>query len=276
LHGSNNNFQKPVNDSMTLKQLCDMFTKHQFFKVKADSSLSYQEGKAEFKKIIERIPMFMEVYMELNEWDKAIEINPDYIDAYRYRGDRYLVKGQYDKAISDYNNVIRLNPEDAEYYSSRGSAYYIKGLSYFFGKKSNYHNAIIDFSKAIELGPNMGDDEDYKYHSRGVSYTQIGRFEEAIADLSKVIELKSRDAAAYYLRGFAYAETGEYEKAIADYNKVLEMYPGSKDAYKYRGDVYNKTGNLEQACSDWKKACSRGLGNCKGWSIINRIRCLGK
>ena len=36
LHGSNNNSQKPVNDSMTLKQLCDMFLKYQFTKVKAD------------------------------------------------------------------------------------------------------------------------------------------------------------------------------------------------------------------------------------------------
>ena len=37
LHGSNNDSQKPVNDSMTLKQLCDMFTKHQFSKVKANA-----------------------------------------------------------------------------------------------------------------------------------------------------------------------------------------------------------------------------------------------
>ncbi|MHC4386160.1 MAG: tyrosine-type recombinase/integrase [Planctomycetota bacterium] len=37
LHGSNHNFQRPVDDSMTLKQLCDMFLKYQFTKVKADA-----------------------------------------------------------------------------------------------------------------------------------------------------------------------------------------------------------------------------------------------
>jgi integrase len=36
LHGSNHNSQKPVNDSMTLKQLSDMFLKYQFSKVKAN------------------------------------------------------------------------------------------------------------------------------------------------------------------------------------------------------------------------------------------------
>ena len=37
LHGSNHNSQKPVNDSMTLKKLSDMFLKYQFAKVKADA-----------------------------------------------------------------------------------------------------------------------------------------------------------------------------------------------------------------------------------------------
>ena len=37
LHGSNHNSQKPVNNSMTLKHLSDMFLKYQFAKVKANA-----------------------------------------------------------------------------------------------------------------------------------------------------------------------------------------------------------------------------------------------
>ncbi len=37
LHGSNHNSQKPVNDLMSIKQLCDIFSKYQFSKVKADA-----------------------------------------------------------------------------------------------------------------------------------------------------------------------------------------------------------------------------------------------
>ena len=37
LHGSNHNSQKPVNDLMSITQLCDMFSKYQFSKVKADA-----------------------------------------------------------------------------------------------------------------------------------------------------------------------------------------------------------------------------------------------
>ena len=37
LHGSNHNFKKPGSDTITLKKLCDMFTKYQFSKVKANA-----------------------------------------------------------------------------------------------------------------------------------------------------------------------------------------------------------------------------------------------
>ena len=37
MHGSNHNFKKPGTDTITLKKLCDMFTKYQFSKVKANA-----------------------------------------------------------------------------------------------------------------------------------------------------------------------------------------------------------------------------------------------
>ena len=43
--------------------------------------------------------------------------------AYYDRGNAYLNKGQYNKAISDYNRAIEINPGDATAYFNRGSAY---------------------------------------------------------------------------------------------------------------------------------------------------------
>jgi integrase len=54
LHGSNHNSQKPVNDSMTLKQLCDMFLKYQFSKVKASgiTAQHYNDQASSLKKFM--------------------------------------------------------------------------------------------------------------------------------------------------------------------------------------------------------------------------------
>ena len=50
---------------------------------------------------------------------------------------------------------------------------------------SEYDKAIPDFSKAIELEPNLAQ----PYFGRGVTYAALGKKAEAIADLERCIEL---------------------------------------------------------------------------------------
>ena len=60
--------------------------------------------------------------LSINYFNKAIEINPRYADAYNNRGLAYgMGKGQYDKAISDFNKAIELNPKYAGFYNKRGA-----------------------------------------------------------------------------------------------------------------------------------------------------------
>ena len=77
-------------------------------------------------------------------FDKAIEINPRYAEAYNNRGIAYLRKGQYDKAISDFTKVIEINPKDAMAHENRGLVYAILG---------QYDKSTSDHTKAIELDP---------------------------------------------------------------------------------------------------------------------------
>ena len=57
-------------------------------------------------------------------FNKAIEINPRYAEAYNSRGYVFRKRGQYEKAISDCNKAIEINPRYAEAYNNRGLAYY--------------------------------------------------------------------------------------------------------------------------------------------------------
>jgi len=47
--------------------------------------------------------------------------------AYNNRGSAFHYKGQYDRAISDYNKAIEIDPEYALAYFNRGVAYFKKG-----------------------------------------------------------------------------------------------------------------------------------------------------
>jgi tetratricopeptide (TPR) repeat protein len=78
----------------------------------------------------------------INDFTKAIELNPNYARAYYCRG--LIYEGRdYDKAISDFSKVIEINPNDALAYNCRAMMYY---------SKHEYDKAWQDVHKAEALG----------------------------------------------------------------------------------------------------------------------------
>jgi tetratricopeptide (TPR) repeat protein len=79
----------------------------------------------------------------LNAFNKAIKLNPQYMEAYFHRGNVYDEIGDYEKAIVNYNRAIKLNPIYTEAYLFRGLAYNNLG---------KLNKAIADIKKAAKLG----------------------------------------------------------------------------------------------------------------------------
>ena len=151
-------------------------------------------------------------------FNKAIEINPRFAEAYNNRGNAYNEKGQYDKAISDYNKAIEINPRF-------GMAYYNRGAVY--GAKGQHDKAIYDFNKAIEINPTYAK----AYYNRGTVYGVKGQYDKAISDFSKAIEINPTYVKAYGNRGITHVKKGQYDLAITDWNKVIEINPKYSEAY---------------------------------------------
>ena len=63
-----------------------------------------------------------EVDLAIEDFDKAIDLHPNYAETYYYRGLAYDTKGDYDFAIEDFTKAIELNPDEAIFYYSRGVA----------------------------------------------------------------------------------------------------------------------------------------------------------
>jgi tetratricopeptide (TPR) repeat protein len=72
-----------------------------------------------------RSPGFSKLFRNksIDEFDRVIELKPNFGMAYFIQGQIYLKKEEFDKAIDDYNKVIELNPNDATAYHDRGLAY---------------------------------------------------------------------------------------------------------------------------------------------------------
>ena len=65
------------------------------------------------------------------------------------------------------------------------------------GQNNDLSTAIINFTKAIELDPKYAN----AYFNRGIAYSSLKKYPEALADYTKAIELDPKYVKAYYNRG---------------------------------------------------------------------------
>lgn len=113
-------------------------------------------------------------------------------------------------------NTTNLNTNNS---SNRTKDYF--DIAYECGKKEDYDCAIQNYSKWIELNPNVRS----AYNNRGIAYSKKGMYESAISDYNKAIEISPDYEDAYVNRGVAYHNQGKYNLAIADYRKALQLDP---------------------------------------------------
>lgn len=214
---------------------------------------------------------------------KAIELNPDFANAFHSRAYAYYSIDDYPRAIADYTQAIQLHPDFAAAFHSRANAYY---------EIADYPRAITDYTQAIQLHP----DSPYSYFGRGAAYSKLGnrrladddyamakfledgsvgdlaeffynrglndldspsgnvRYDRAIAHFTKAVELNPDFAAAFHRRANAYYEIADYTCAIADYTQAIKLNPDSPHSYWGRGAAYGKLGNRRLADDDYAMA----------------------
>jgi len=211
------------------------------------------------------------------EFNKAIEINPQFIMAYNNRGNAYQDKGEFDQAILDYTKAIEIDPKYASAYTNRGNA---------FGTKGDHDRAIENHTKAIELNPKLSE----AYNNRGIAYADKGEYDRAIQDYTKAIEIDPKDAYAYSNRGIAFDAKGEYDRAIENHIKAIEIIPKLSEVYNNRGVTYANKDEFDRAVLDFTKAIeidpkdadtyiNRGMCYCEkkeyGRAILDFIKAIG-
>ena len=102
---------------------------------------------------------------------------------------------------------------------AKGTAEWHFDQGYKLAEQGHYDQAIEEYSKAIELDPDMAE----AYCNRPVGYTEEGRHDLAIADCNKAIELDPNLTEAYINRGFAFKLQGKKAEAIIDFEKSMTL-----------------------------------------------------
>jgi len=153
-------------------------------------------------------------------YDEALELEPADLDLYYHRAATYLKMGEIDAAQQDFDKILLLEPGHSGAHYGRGRVHAAAG---------RYEQAIADFTEVLK-----DRDEDYRwpyfendspYIDRALAYHALGRSQEALSDLSALIEDYPDEHLPYYHRGLIYKELGQAEAAIDDFKMMWQNAP---------------------------------------------------
>jgi len=155
----------------------------------------------------------------LDNLQKCIEIDPNYIDAYSPYGgftQVYQAKGELDSAIQFFNKLLDSNSENP-------CVHYALGRTY--QKKYNWEKAVKYLQKTVELDSNFA----LAYHSNISIHQANGNYKDALESSRRLLEISTKQnnwqMQAYALSRFGsvYYFYGDYINALFYYNKAYKL-----------------------------------------------------
>jgi adenylate cyclase len=149
--------------------------------------------------------------MELAQ--KAINLDPSDSNAYGLLGAAHRMKMQHDKAIAECERAVTLDPNSAD-------AHVWLGTMYSFADRAE--EAIVLLEKAIRLNPFA---HTWYFTRLGTAYRLAGRYNEAISTFQKALRLSPDSMVTHIGLTVTYSQLGRDEEARAHAAEVLKISP---------------------------------------------------
>lgn len=145
-------------------------------------------------------------------FQRAIDLNPSYAEAYNNLGEALGEMKQYQKAIEVFNKAVVLDPRLLK-------AKYNQAVSY--DRMRNFRYSEFVFRNLIKSNPQYS----LAYDGLAVTLSKAGRPQEAIAFHEKAIALAPQDASYYFNLGISYLMMGNAAKASEQQEKLKAIDP---------------------------------------------------
>jgi tetratricopeptide (TPR) repeat protein len=176
--------------------------------------------------------------------DRAIELNPEYAEAYFFRGGARIQLQNYQGAETDLSKaaeIFKKQKNDTGYKATQELLLILQDLN---AKSRNTNQNNSSATQPSSKDP----------FQQGLEYFEQGKNDLALAQLSKAIEVNPKNEFAYLIRGTIYGDKKQWDLALTDLDRAIELDPKLATAYFGRGVTHYSSGNRENAIADLKKA----------------------
>jgi tetratricopeptide (TPR) repeat protein len=175
------------------------------------------------------------------DFDKAIQINQNYTDAYVENGKVNLEMRKIDAAMGNFTKAYQLQPTNNEV---------VKQLSTLY-----FNNR--QFQKAIDLAQKCSNCSDAD-RIIGMSYYNLEDYGKAETILQKAVNKNDKDAEAAYTLGRTYLELENEKSAIPQFQKAITIEPSRNEWMYELGLIYYNQNDYKNALKYFNMAGDSG------------------
>ena len=133
-------------------------------------------------------------------------------------------------------------------------------------KAKDWDKAITAFRRAAQLDQHYAPNLASALQQRATVYVSQKKFQEAIADYSEALKIKSDDPNIFERRAYAEMQLRDYDKALHDYIQAIKINPQEAKYYQVRAIIYQEKGDFKAAMADTEKTLQLDPNNADAQS----------
>jgi tetratricopeptide (TPR) repeat protein len=177
----------------------------------------------------------------MENYQKALDINPQYEDALNNLGYALAGKKRNEEALGYYLRALRIRPEHVEVHNNLGNA---------LSELGRIDEAIVHYRFVL------GKDRHHANanNNLGIALAMKGNFDEAIEHFHEAIRTQPAYASAHSNLGNALAVQHKIEEAIGEYTEALRLKPDDSQAHNNLGNALTEKGRLDEAVHHYEES----------------------
>lgn len=171
---------------------------------------------------------------------KAVELDPNYTEAWYQAGYCYGVLGRHTESLQASQRAAKLRPDWAATYLNIGASSFALG---------QFREAVDAYRQSIRLDNDSADTQ----YALGLSLNKLNRTDEEILALKRAITLKPDHAGAVEKLGDAYMKQKKWAEAAAVFEQ-LRAYKPDATTYNSLGEAYFELNKMDEGLSAFNAA----------------------
>lgn len=190
--------------------------------------------------------------------NELIELNPSHTEGYFYLANVFHLRGEIGKAIKAFNRVLELDPNHTD--ASISLSVLLNDIGRYEEAKNIFEKANNHVKNSQNQGvtdPHLNKKFSLKHYELAESYASYNRFDEALFEYNKSINLDPDNLEIRIKVAKLYSKKGFTSKSFEELKKLKNEHPGYIPARIALGLLYYGSGNIIEAQAEWQNVLSR-------------------